>query len=215
MIKRILIWIGFFAVIGLIIWGLIVAEGKRATTGVGDTLPTEVVSTDWSIGSADAPVTIVEYSDFQCPACAAYNPVLKQLIDESAGKARLVYRHFPLPQHRYAILASKYAEAAGIQGKFWEMNDLIFSGQADWESVSDADEASAIFDGYAQSLSLDMTKLASDINNPETESKIIEQYRAGSRAGVNSTPTFFLNGKRIVNPRNIDEFKKLIEEATQ
>ena len=90
----------------------------------------EITEKDWVKGSADAPVTLVEYTDFQCPACGAYYPLIKQLTEEFGDKVRVVIRHYPLIEiHKNALSGARAAEAAGRQGKFWEMYDILFSNQ--------------------------------------------------------------------------------------
>ena len=130
-IKRILFWLGFIVVIGLIIWGMIAAGKKASRETANLPLPDQITAQDWARGNVNGPVTIVEYSDFQCPACGIYFPVVEQLFKEYASNMRFVYRHFPLPQHANAIPAAKASEAAGKQGKFWEMYEMIFSTQKD------------------------------------------------------------------------------------
>ena len=113
-------------------WGM----AQLASSGSKPALLTSAVSdSDWVKGNRSAPVVLVEYSDFQCPACAASAPLVKQLTEEFGNKIAFVYRHFPLPQHKNAYPAAQAAEAAGKQGKFWEMADLIFANQTKWENL--------------------------------------------------------------------------------
>ena len=161
-------------------------------------------------GNKEAPVSLIEYSDFQCPACGSYYPILKKVAEDMGAQVRFAYRHFPLPQHKNAKLAATVAEAAGKQDKFWEMHDLIFQNQSDW---SEEKNAAVIFAKYAQDLGLDLAQFQTDIASEEIKAKIENDYKSGVKAGVNSTPTFFLNGKKINNPRNYDEFKNAIEQA--
>ena len=158
-------------------------------------------------GDKEAKATLIEYSDFQCPACGSYYPILKKVSEDLGAQVKFAYRHFPLPQHKNAKLAATVAEAAGKQGKFWEMHDLIFQNQSDW---SEDKNAAVIFAKYAQDLQLDLAKFQTDIADEEIKAKIENDYKSGVKAGVNSTPSFFLNGKKINNPRNYDEFKNAI-----
>jgi len=160
-------------------------------------------------GSTEASITIVEYSDFQCPACAAYYPIVKQLTSEYGDRVKFVYRHFPLSQiHANAERAAHAAEAAGIQGKFWEMHDMLFENQKVWAESSNPDE---LFIGYAVSLGIDQGVFEKALDSKEVKEKVTKDYLSGMRARINGTPTFFLNSKQIQNPRNYDEFKALIE----
>ena len=161
-------------------------------------------------GDKDAKATLIEYSDFQCPACGAYHPILKKVTDNLGAQVRFAYRHFPLPQHKNAKLAATVAEASGKQGKFWEMHDLIFQNQSDW---SEEKNASVIFAKYANDLGLNLEQFQKDLTSEEIKAKIENDYKSGIKAGVNSTPSFFLNGKKMENPRNYDDFKNAIEQA--
>jgi len=173
--------------------------------------PAPVTASDHVQGSVTAPVTVIEYSDFQCPACESfYWSVSRLLQEESSTTLRLVYRHFPLPQHANAIPASMAAEAAGLQGKFWEMYDLIFKNHTDWTESSDPTK---VFIGYATTLGLDINKFITDLNSPISRQVIDSDIQSGQVAGINATPTFFINGKAIVNTSSYADFKKLIDQA--
>lgn len=211
--SRIATWAGLIIVVGLVIWGLIAANNKEKQGRPQLTLLDPVTSADWVRGSTTSPVTVVEYSDFQCPACKVYHDqVLKKLIAEEGDKFRFVFRHFPLPQHDNAPVAALAAEAAGRQGKFWEMHDMIFDAQRDWESLPMA-AAKASFEGFAKTLGLDAAKFKADAADPALSAKIAANVEGGRKSGVNSTPTFFVNGTGIANPNSYDEFKALIEKA--
>jgi protein-disulfide isomerase len=156
-------------------------------------------------------VVLVEYSDFQCPACATYEPAIKQLFNDLGGKMTLVYRHFPLRQvHLNSQLAAQASEAASLQGKFWEMHDILFAKQNEWAPISNP---TSLFEGYAKTLSLDIEKFNSDIKSETVKEIVNKDFNGGQEARVNSTPTFFLNGKKLANPRSYEEFKALIETA--
>ena len=165
---------------------------------------------DWIKGAplADAKVTLIEYSDFQCPACAAYYPMVKQLNQEFKNVS-IVYRHFPLAQHANARPGAQAAEAAGRQGKFWEMHNLLFDNQTFWSSKDSAEE---IFITYAQTLELDIEKFKTDFNSSQTKTKIETDFQSGV-SEIDGTPTFFLNDKKIQNPRNYDELRSIIQQA--
>ncbi|MDB5259193.1 MAG: hypothetical protein JWO73_401 [Candidatus Taylorbacteria bacterium] len=214
-VSRIFTWIGLIVVLGLIVWGLIAANNKAVQGRPKLTLLDPVTSADWITGSTTAPVTVVEYSDLQCPACQSYhNLVLKKLIAEEGSKFRFVYRHFPLPQHMNAYTAALAAEAAGKQGKFWEMHDKLFETQKDWEKLATS-TAAETFAGYAKTLGLDAAKFKSDESDPALFAKVASSSESGNKTGVDSTPTFFVNGTSIDNPNSYDEFKAVIEKAAQ
>ncbi len=210
-IKRILNWSVFILIIGLIIWGMIAAANKAENENANIATADRVIASDSLIGTTSSPLTIIEYSDFQCTACAAYFPIIERIISDEPNIA-FVYRHFPLNQHANAILASQASEASGKQGKFWEMYRLIFENQKNWENSK---TAKTIFESYAKELKLDIEKYTSDFNSKEISEKINADQKSGFKAGVNSTPTFFINGKKINNPNSYEEFKKLIEDAAK
>ncbi|HEY9583621.1 MAG TPA: thioredoxin domain-containing protein [Candidatus Paceibacterota bacterium] len=207
--KRILSWGGFVIVVGLIVWGLIVAANKAEREGNAVASVDEVTSSDWVKGATSSAVTLIEYSDFQCPACGSYFPVVERLLLENP-QVRFVYRHFPLQQHVNAFAASQASEAAGEQGKFWEMHETLFTNQTAWEISK---TVKTIFEGYAQDLGLDMDKFKNDYSSKEISDKINTDLKSGLKAGINSTPTFYLNGKKI-QQNGYEEFKKLISDAS-
>jgi len=136
---------------------------------------------------------------------------LKKLSEEFGDKLAIVYRHFPLTSiHPNAKSAAFAAEAGGKQGKFWEMHNLIFENQSEWKDKRKPDE---IFINYAQRLNLNIDQFKTDLASKEIRQKVENAYQNAVRLGLNSTPTFFLNGKKITNPRNYEEFKNLILQA--
>lgn len=176
---------------------------------VADRLTTEVTAEDNVYGPEDAIVTLVSYEDFQCPACAAYHPIVEQMAGEFADDLRIVQRHFPLRSiHRHAQIASQAAEAAAQQGKFWPMTSLLFTRQSVWGSIRDP---RSTFLEYAQELELDVAAFETYMNSDEARDKVNSDYESGIAMGVNSTPTFFLNGQRIQNPQGYDAFRQLIQ----
>ena len=192
-------------------WGLVVAMGKSSNSISKIGVPAPVTSTDNVEGPSTAPVTVVEYGDFQCPACSTYSFIVERLFNVASSSVRIVFRHFPLPQHQNAIAAARVAEAAGNQGKFWEMYSLLYTNQNDWSEKLPA-EAKTVIYGYAQGLGLDMVRLASDETGTTTIAKIMAQEEEGQKIGVGHTPTFFVNGKEV-NFNTYDEFKTIIDAA--
>ena len=176
----------------------------------------EVVETDHVRGVIENyKVTLIEYSDFQCPACAAYEPVIEQLLKDFPNELRLVYRHFPLSTlHKNAELAARAAEAVGKQGKYWEMHDKLFETQKDWES--NLVGAKEVFVGYAKGLGLNSEAFSTDMDSGEIADRVQNDLNQAKSLGLSGTPSFFVNGKKIDNPRSYDEFNKLIKsEITQ
>lgn len=160
------------------------------------------------IASDSAKVTIVEFSDYQCPACKSAHPTIKQILNDYRGQVNFVYRHFPLSQHKNAIPAALAAEAAGQQGKYWEMHDGIFDGQDTWKESGNTNN---IFEGYAKGLGLDMEKFNRDRSDNKFRDKINRDYQDGLTLGVNSTPTFFINGQKFPGALSFTELKSKID----
>ena len=213
-IKRTLFWVVFLLVLALIIWGLAVAMNKPPVTGPQLGTPSPVSESDHSRGPASALVTIIEYSDFQCPACAAYYPLVERMYQEASTTVRFVYRHFPLfpTPHKNSLVAAQASEAASNQGKFWEMYDMLFQNQTVW---AESNSATAVFESYAEKLGLDMAKYKIDFDSAEVKARVQRDRDEGEALGINSTPTFFINGKAIVNPQGYEAFKAIIEGAAQ
>ncbi len=141
-------------------------------------------------GNDHAVVTLVEYGDFQCPACAMAYPLVKQLQHRYAGNLRFVFRHFPLGQaHPYAQMAAELAEAAAVEGQFWPMHDWLYENQDAWV----ADGADGLEAG-ARALGLDAQALAATLRNPDIASHVRRDFMGGVRSGVNGTPSFYVNG---------------------
>ena len=144
-----------------------------------------------------AKVTIVEYSDFQCPACAASQAVLKELLKNYPGQIHLVFRHFPLPMHAWSPLAHQAAECAERSGKFWDFQDKMFETQKEWSGPANPLEK---FLGFSKSLGLNLDEFAACLNDPKIADRIKEERRRGEDLKISSTPTFFINGERVVGP---------------
>lgn len=171
-------------------------------------LAVDVNSADWFEGGADASVTLVEYSDFQCPACGAYFPVVQELHDAFGDQLKIVYRNFPLTSlHKNAQLAAQAAEAAGIQGQFFAMHDLLFTNQKTW---SDLDDPTETFKSYASSLGLNIDTFTADLTSDTVKKNIEDDVKGGEGANVSGTPTFFLDGYQIDNPQGLKPFTDVI-----
>jgi protein-disulfide isomerase len=210
--KRIALW----AITGLVIIGIVFGMIKLAqmpnSTQTGTIPP--VTEKDWKRGNPTAPAVLVDYSDFQCPACGSYHPLVKQLIKElSTSTLRFVARNFPLPMHENADEAARAAEAAGKQNKYWEMHDLLFDRQSFWESETKPDQK---FLGYAELLGLNTTTFMADYHSDAIKDRIQREVSAGEAAGVDRTPLFFLNGERLEDlPTSYEAFKKLVTDAVK
>lgn len=158
--------------------------------------------------SSSAKVNLVEFGDYQCPACGTVHPIVKQLLNDYGSKINFVFRNFPLPQHQNALVTAEAAEAAGEQGKFWEMHDKIYENQEQW---SESNGALGILTGYAKDLGLDINKFKQGVQSNQFADKINQDQKDGESLGVNSTPTFFLNGQKITGTLSYNDFKNKIE----
>lgn len=193
---QLFLWIAFaIVVIGALIYTL---GGSNSN----DTQPTSQ--------SDPTPVTILKYSDYQCPACKMYIPTQDRLKQEFGDLLTIEYRHFPLRGHQYAQLAAQAAEAARIQGRFREMHDRIFEGQEIWARGN----AESIFIDFASEIGLDLDQFEEDLHSEEVVQIVNRQQAEGARRMVQSTPTFFINGQMIrqnPHPENYEQFKSLVE----
>ncbi len=201
------IWAVVALVVGGSIWTLIRFSGS-GSGGQTANLLSAVSADDWVQGQADAKMVLVEYGDYQCPACAAYHPIVEQLLEEFGDQIAFVYRHFPLRSiHRNADLAAQAAEAAGKQGKFWEMHARLYENQRDWaDKVAPRD----IFEGYGDSLDLDREQFLRDLDSNGIKERVARDLAQANQMGLRGTPTFFWNGRQIANPSNYDAFRDLI-----
>lgn len=158
-------------------------------------------------GPADARVTLVEFADFQCPFCSSANTLVHQVLEAFPKDVKFVYKEFPLTQiHPNALPASKAAQAAKLQGKYWEMHDKLFDNAKtlDGESLKK----------YAQEIGLDVAKWEKDMASPEVQKAIQDDMKAASAADVRGTPSIFVNGKRVTN-RSLDGIKQMVNDALQ
>ncbi len=155
-------------------------------------------------GAPNAPVTIVMFSDFQCPFCSRVEPTVKQIEDAYAGKVKVVWKNNPLPFHPNAMPAAKAAMAAYKQGKFWEMHDLLFANQRELSPAS--------YEKWAQQIGLNMDKFKADMASSDVEAEIKADVAQAQQVGANGTPNFFIDGVNVVGAQPFDSFKKVIDD---
>ena len=167
-------------------------------------------------GGANAPVTLEEFGDFQCKPCAELFPKLAKVEEHYGEQLRVVFRHFPLHKHEHAVLAARAAEAAGLQGRFWEMHDLLFENSLRWTKGIDTVgpdappsrrlespilameiEVRDVFTSYAERLKLDVERFKTDLDSDEVKAKVASDYAHGNTLGLDRTPTLYLNGRRL------------------
>jgi protein-disulfide isomerase len=179
--------------------------GAKVETMLPPLLPpkVEVAAEGPAKGEAKAPVTIVEFSDFQCPYCSRAEETVKLVLDKYKGKVRLVYRDYPLPMHDMAQKASEAAHCAGDQGKYWQMHEKLFANQTALSVPQLKD--------HAKGLGLDASKFDKCLDSGEKTKLVEASKKAGDEAGVNGTPAFFINGRLISGARPFENFKEIID----
>lgn len=146
-------------------------------------------------GESNAPVTLEEFADFQCPPCGTLHPDLKKIEEEYGSRLKVVFRHYPVVSlHKHALQAAHAAEAAGLQGRFWEMHDMLFQNQAMWDK---SDDVRPIFSDYARSLNLDVGRFNTDMDGTEVAKRILADQDRARQLRVRGTPTLFVNGRQL------------------
>lgn len=146
-------------------------------------------------GEASAPVTIEEFADFQCPPCGVLHTEMKKIEEEYGPRLKVVFRNFPVVAlHKHALQAAHAAEAAGAQGRFWEMHDMLFVNQSQWDK---ADDVRPIFSDYARSLNLDVQRFNTDMDGTEVSRRILNDQDRARLLRVKGTPTLFINGRQV------------------
>ncbi|MCA9338873.1 thioredoxin domain-containing protein, partial [Candidatus Saccharibacteria bacterium] len=166
---------------------------------------------DHIYGNKDSKVTLIEYGDFQCPACKSYYPIVKQLKEEYKDKIKFQFRNYPLSQiHPNAFMAARASEAAGQQNKFFEMHDLLYENADAWSSQVTTNPQ-PIFENFAKEIGLDINKYTIDYASETTNSTINADKQEGNNKGVNGTPTYFINGVKIDNGQitSVEGFSKV------
>lgn len=169
-----------------------------------------IVNGNYLPASSSASVILVEFGDYECPACGVYSPFVQQLLTDFAGKINYVFRNYPLPQHTNAPISSYAVEAAGLQGMYWQMHEKMYATQADWSNLKDP---TGVFMGYAKDLGLDTTKFTSDINSAAVKNKVQNDTNDGNTIGITETPTFYLNGQKITLGGTYDQLKNVVQTA--
>jgi protein-disulfide isomerase len=215
---------GFIVVVtvGVIVAGVYssgTSSNTASSTFIATTAPA-ITASDWAEGNPNAKVSLVEYGDFECPACGAYFPITQQLFSNFSSTVLFVFRNFPLYTiHPFAGIGAQAAEAAGLEGgatKYWAMNNLLYTDQQQWSlnsALTPAQVVSQYFDGYAQSIGLNVNRFNNDINATSVMQKIQADVSGGNTAQIDHTPTFFINLKQIPNPASLSGFESALNAA--
>lgn len=195
-------WIVFALICIATIGGLILFS-KKDKVNVDNVDPTKAVSEtateigDHVYGEKSSPVVLIEYGDFQCPSCGAAYPQLKTIKETYKDKIAFIFRNFPLTTiHPNALAAATAAEAAGLQGKFWEMHDKLYENQTAWSDI-EASKRTDVFVGYAKDLGLDTAKFKEDLSNPKVVAKINRDRAFGTKLHITGTPTLFIGAEKM------------------
>ncbi|MFB6226097.1 MAG: DsbA family protein [Candidatus Paceibacteria bacterium] len=196
-----------------VIFGVYMVQKTNQSDQVsgGETVDINIGEDEWTKGAENPQVTLVEYGDFQCPACKSYQPVLSQLVKNIDG-LRLVFRHFPLVQvHKNALKAARAAEAAGLQGEFWAMHDKLFENQKEWGQVG---SPQSLFVSYAEEIGLDTEQFKQDYNSDKVEENVRSDMRSASEFNLQGTPSFIVGNKVLDQlPRTAEKFANIINQA--
>ena len=161
-------------------------------------------------GARTAPVTLEVYGDFQCPSCALVSQAIDELQAQFAGKLRVIFHEFPLEMHNHALEAAMAAEAAGLQGKFWEMHDMLYRYQPVWAGTSNA---GFFFEAYAKEIGLNVEQFQGDRTSPDVKARVMADGETGTARGVKNTPTLFLNGNMVQAGFTKNKLQEVIETA--
>ena len=186
---------------------------STATAHAGGTPTPAEASEDPSLhvrGPRNAPVTLEIYGDFQCPSCGLVSKAIDELQKQYEGKMRVVFHEYPLEMHKHAMEAALAAEAAAVQGKFWEMHDMLYRYQPVWAEVTNAN---FFFESYAESIGLDVARFRADRTAPDVRTRVIADATVGERRGVKNTPTIFINGTELRTGFSPDKLQSAIAAA--
>ena len=216
---KILALIGVVVIIAAIMGASYYRNSAQSERKSSATTNSQLVRPDSpTLGPADAPVTLVEFLDPECESCRAFSPIIKQMLKEYDGKLRFVVRYMPL--HPNSRLAASFTEAAGEQGKYWEMQEIMFRRQPEWgerhgQPASAPQEPPAVlFERYAAEIGLDVERLRNSIAQNRFASKIERDLKDGQSLGVSKTPTFFVNGRQLMRFSR-EDLKSLIDEELE
>lgn len=212
------IWVGGLVALSVVIFGVILAANSKNAAPVTPTTVTADQATILTIRDADhirgnpaAPVTLIEYGDFQCPGCAGVEPLLQQLIVEHGQTVRLIYRHFPLTaQHEHAELMARAAEAADRQGRFFDLHDRIFAEQTRWSTAPDARQ---LVVQYIRELGLNVDQFERDLSDSAISARIAKDKGEAAALRLPGTPSFFLNGQTLATPRSYADLVAAVSAA--
>ena len=205
-------FLGIIVAVILVFAGIVIVGGNnksasKSSSKNGSSLTQHVE------GKGTAGVTLTEYGDYECPYCEQYYPTVKSVVTEFGDKIKFQFRNFPLTSlHRNAFAAARAAEAASLQGKFWEMHDALYD-PGNYQSWTTSGSPNVSFEQYAQQLGLNVTKFKTDFASSQVNDAINADMAEGNRLGITGTPSFFLNGKKIEIANDLKNFQKILNDA--
>lgn len=216
-LPKIILTLLFLGVIGFVVFALVSPEKPNSvSSNTNNNRPkvaadTAKLSEGNYLGPVDAKVTLTEFGDYQCPACRKYSPILKnEILPKFEGKIKFVFLNYPLPVHKNAQAAAQAAEGAALQNKFWEMHDLLYEKQPEWENDKDPINK---FESYARQIGLDLGKFQQDYASQKVADIINNQAALGDAFNISGTPTFLVNGTQVDNKNGSEGLKQAIEKA--
>lgn len=201
--SKFLIAIGIISIVAVIGGALLLGRDKNGNPQTSKTdLFANIAHTK---GNQNSPIKIIEFADFQCPACQVAQPIIDKIVEENSNSVYFGFRHYPLPNHANAKIAAKAVESAAKQGKFWQMYDKLYENQKEWSELKNPQD---LFSQYAKELNLNVDQFESNLKNnyPNIESDVT----LGNQNGVESTPTFFINGTKYSGVIQYEQFKSII-----
>lgn len=195
----------------LVFVGIFLSVKQKPTSAPNGEKKAAVQATEHKTGAGNKGVTLTEYGDFACPACYQYYPLVEAVKEKYKDDITFQFRHYPLIEiHKNALVAAKAAEAAHVQGKFWEMYSLLYQNQPAWK---DSNTPLKFFEDYATQLGLNLDKFREDSKSEAVNAIVLADRAEAQKQGFSGTPSFMINDKKVESPRDVEGFSKLIDEA--
>ncbi len=212
-LPTILIVAGIVVVIGFVVYAMTRSDSSSTTTIQPATAEdVAAISQGHTIGNANAKVVVTEFGDYQCPVCGTWHPYLQNtFLPQYQDKVAFVFKNFPLTQvHKNAQISAQAAEAAGLQGKFWEMHNKLYETQSEWSEQSDP---SGKFADYAGQIGLNVNQFKSDLNSQTVKDIVQKDADLATKLNIQGTPTFFINGNQVTIKTGFEDLKNAVDQA--
>lgn len=204
---------GVIAVIILLFVGIFVLSGSKSGDSGSNSKSSAKQLTNHTKGAGTTGVKLVEYGDFQCPYCEQYSTTVDSVVQEYGDKITFQFRNFPLTSlHQNAFAAARAAEAADLQGKYWEMHDALYLA-SNWQDWSESKSPTKLFESYAEQIGLNATQFKKDFGSTKVNDRINADLSEGNKLGITGTPTFYVDGKQVTINNTPDSFKKVLDAA--